>query len=122
MTIRSISYSSRSASPLQKAITALVTVGVGVLALMFSAVLLAVLVVVAVVGGGYVWWRTRAIRQQMREQMRDFPPPGAEHTNAAFRDEPFSGEIIEGEVIRVEPAADRLGHQAHAREAQHVDH
>lgn len=115
MTIRSISYSSRPASPLQKAVTALGTVALGVVALMFSAVLLSVLVLVAVVGGGYLWWRTRNIRQQMHKQMRDFPPQGMARAYASPRDESYSGEIIEGEVIRVEPATDRLAHQEHTR-------
>ncbi|MEO8163981.1 MAG: hypothetical protein ABI619_01160 [Betaproteobacteria bacterium] len=50
-------------------------------AFMLSIVIFAVLLTVALLGGGYVWWKTRALRKRMRER-----PP--------------SGHVIEGEVIR----------------------
>lgn len=107
-----IPHSNRPTTPLQKAIAIVGTAVAGTVALMFSAVLLSILAAVAVVGGGYLWWRTRAMRRQMREQMeqmRDFAPQDGGRYGAPFQGEAFSGEIIEGEVVRVTPAADRLG-------------
>lgn len=71
------------------------------LALMFSAVLLAAILIVAVIGGAYLWWKTREIRRLMREQRQNFPPRGAQAESDVFRDEVYSGEVIEGEVVRV---------------------
>lgn len=67
------------------------------LALMFSAVLLALLLVIGVTAWAYLWWKTRALRKQMR----NFPPPGAQAENGAFKDEAHSGVVIEGEAVRV---------------------
>jgi len=52
-----------------------------VVAFMFSILVFAAVTAVALVAGGYLWWKTRALRQQLRER-----PPG--------------GRIIDGEVIR----------------------
>ncbi len=52
-----------------------------VVAFMFSLVIFAVVAAIALFAGGYLWWKTRALRRQLREQ-----PPG--------------GRIIEGEVVR----------------------
>ena len=66
-----------------------------VLAFMFSLVALAVIAVAGLALWGWLWWKTRAVRKQMREQMHmSEPTPGA----AAQRD----GLIIEGEVVREE--------------------
>jgi len=59
-----------------------------VLAFMFSLVALAVVAVGGVALWGWLWWKTRAIRKQMREQ-----PP---HDTDNFE----TGRVIEGEVIR----------------------
>ena len=58
------------------------------LALMFSALLLMVIVTVGAMACGYLWWRTRDLRKQMRKH-----PPS---------DVVVEGEVIEGEVIRRE--------------------
>ncbi len=70
-------------------------------AVMFS---LAFFAVLAVVGFGlwlYFWWRTRALRALIRQQVqqgKEAPAPAAES-----RAVPTSaGEIIEGEAVRVE--------------------
>jgi hypothetical protein len=55
-----------------------------VLSLIFVAIALAVVLI----GGGYLWWKTRELRRQLRVRMHGQPQPG--------------GEIIEGEVIEVE--------------------
>lgn len=65
-----------------------------VLGLMFSLVIIAVAVAFGLAIWGWIWWKTRALRQQMREQMdaqmqRPFDEPPA-----------TGGRVIEGEVIR----------------------
>jgi len=77
-------------SLLQKIVTVLVTIAVFGVALMFSVVLFAIVVTVGAVAWGYLWWKTRALRKQMREH----PPTGR-------------GMIIEGEVIREVEIEDR---------------
>jgi len=52
-----------------------------VFALMFSLLLFAVVAAGAVLVWGYLWWKSRALRRQMREQ-------------------PAGGRVFEGEVIR----------------------
>jgi len=69
-----------------------------VLGMMFSAVLLAVIAVIVVIGGGYLGWKTRALRRQLREHQQAMG--SAANDAHAFKDTDFKGEIIEGEVIR----------------------
>jgi len=57
------------------------------LALMFSLVALAVIAVGGTIAGTWLWWKTRDVRKQMREQ--------AER-------QPGGSYIIEGEVIRAD--------------------
>jgi hypothetical protein len=57
------------------------------LALMFSLVALAAIAVGGTIAGTWLWWKTRDVRKQMREQ--------AERR-------PGGGYIIEGEVIRAD--------------------
>ncbi len=58
-----------------------------IIGLMFSAVLLVALVVVGSLGGAWLWWKTRHLRRQMREQRQ---------TSA---DDTPQGRIIDGEII-----------------------
>ena len=58
-----------------------------VVAFMFSLLVYAILAIVGVLVWGYLWWKTRELRRQMREQ-----PPG--------------GRVIEGEAIRDDEAND----------------
>ncbi len=60
-----------------------------VLSLLFSVVIFSVLLVAGLVVGGYLWWRTRALRRQMRD---------VAERQAAMR--PTAGRVIDGEVIR----------------------
>lgn len=60
-----------------------------VLAFMFSLVALAVLAVGGLMVWGWLWWKTRAIRQQMKDMQAN-----------QQRQAPVDGHIIEGEVIR----------------------
>ncbi|MBI3221494.1 MAG: hypothetical protein HYZ46_00055 [Nitrosomonadales bacterium] len=109
MQIKYISYPrSRSANPLRKAVAFVTTLALAGLALMFSAVLLTVLLCVAVVAFALLWWKTRAIRKQMRARMQDFAHQGATAQREAFVGETFDGEVIEGEAIRVDEPRDRI--------------
>ena len=79
-------------------------------ALMFSLVFFAVLAVAVLVFGGYFWWKTRAIRAQIRKQMQDqaaaqqsepdFGSPTPHHAG--------EGDIIEGVAVRVAEEKDSL--------------
>jgi len=72
-----------------------------VLAFMFSLVALAVVAVVGVLLGGWLWWKTRALRKQMKE-MRE--------AQQMAQDRPIrSDQVIEGEFIREVPPGQRLG-------------
>ena len=67
-------------------------------AFVLSVVFVAVGLVVVLGVGGYLWWKTRELRRQMRERMQ-------EPLQSRYAD-----DVIEGEVIRTsEPAADRGG-------------
>ena len=59
-------------------------------AFVVSLVFVAIGVAVVMIVGGVLWWKTRALRGQIRAQlqeMQDRPPPGAR------------GRVIEGEVL-----------------------
>ena len=75
-------------------------IGTGVLALafMFSLVALAVVAVGGLMLWAWLWWKTRAIRQQIREQGP---------LNATPNRNNGSGQIIEGEVIRESESTDQ---------------
>ena len=71
-----------------------------VLGFMFSLLFLAAAAVVGVLGLGYLWWKSRALRKQVREQMDDTAQYGSV-TPTADGKAP-EGEIIEGVIIREE--------------------
>lgn len=98
-------------NPLKQVVAVIATVTLIGLALMFSVVVIAFVLVAGTLGWGYLWWKTR----ELRKQMRNYPPRSAEMDGEAaggeeFRGEEFRGEVIEGEVIEgevirvVEPA------------------
>lgn len=59
-------------------------------AFMVSVVFLAIGLAVVLIFGGYLWWKTRELRRQLRERMQ-----GQRQS---------AGDVIEGEVIRDEPS------------------
>jgi predicted DNA repair protein MutK len=92
------SSSARSPGLLRKTAALIATLVLAVVALMFSALLLAVILVIAIIGGIYLWWK-------LRKLMRNFQPPqGATMHSDDFAGETAKGEVIEGEVIRVDTA------------------
>ena len=72
---------------LKKLLAAVAGVIALILGVMFSVVLLAVFTVIAVAALTFFWWKTRKLRQTMREQAGARPPGGI---------------IIEGEAVVVE--------------------
>ena len=64
-----------------------------VLAFMFSVVLLAVAAVVGLCAFTYFWWKTRALRQALREQAAQ-----------AAATAPSAGQVFEGEAVVVTEA------------------
>jgi UPF0716 family protein affecting phage T7 exclusion len=79
--------------PLAKIAAFVVGTALLVVGFMFSLVALAVIAVVTVVVGTWLWWKTRAVRRQIEEQLAQQPP--------LQPDEPvFDGHIIEGEAVR----------------------
>jgi hypothetical protein len=60
-----------------------------VLAFMFSLVALTVAAVGGLMLWGWIWWKTRAVRQQLRDQAVNYQTQNV-----------TEGEIIEGEAIR----------------------
>jgi uncharacterized protein HemX len=79
-------------------------------ALVFSLVLVAVLLAVGVVFGGYLWWKTRALRRQVREQVAEMQARAAAAQDpagqAARAPSAAQGEVIDGEFTRVGGAED----------------
>lgn len=65
---------------LDRILTTAASVAVLVAAFMLSLVIFAAVAAIALIAGAYLWWKTRELRRQMREQSR-------------------GGRIIDGEVI-----------------------
>ncbi len=82
--------------------------------LFVSVIAFAVVVVVAVIAGGWLWWRTRDLRKQLRSEMDRM-------REAAARGEPMDGtfagrgssrpvergEVLDGDYIREAPVNER---------------
>ena len=103
----STNFNSRGRRP-QGPVAQLLTVIGGALVLgaafMFSLVFFAVLAIAGLIFWLYFMWKTRALRRQMREQQ------GAQRgAQAPGPTPPASGDIIEGEAVRVVDERSRLG-------------
>lgn len=67
-------------------------------AAVFSLLVLALALTAGGIALGYIWWKTRELRKQLRKH-----PPGG----AVMEGEILKGEVIEGEVIREADSRDR---------------
>ena len=79
---------------------ALVAVVLAVTAVVFSVVVLAVVATLGLCIGGWLWWKTRALRRQLREQQAAME---AQLRAAAAGSRTFDAEegiVIEGEYSR----------------------
>ena len=94
----------QNGGPLSRLLAALIGILVLGAALMFSLVFFAVLAVAGLLFWLYFWWKTRALRQQMRDQ----PPLSPADFVRPTENAPTSGEIIEGEATRVPEAHRQL--------------
>lgn len=100
MQIKYISNSSsRPPGLLRKTGAIVATAALAGVALMFSAVLLALVLSIGAVAFTYLWWKTR----ELRKQMRNFPPRGT-----TVETEVFEGEVIEGEAVRVDESGGEI--------------
>ena len=102
----SINFRVRPGQPkslLAQVLTAVVGLIALVLGVMFSAVFLVVVVVAGLIFWAYFWWKTRAVRKHIREQMasQGFAQPTPEPAQ--------DGDVIEGEAVRVVDEKRRLG-------------
>jgi len=89
---------SQPPSLLRKAVALVAAMALFALALMFSALLIAVVLTVGAIAWAYLWWRTRDLRKQMRMHRPD---------GVVIEGEAIKGEVIEGEVIRKAGPGDR---------------
>lgn len=80
-------------------------------ALVFSAVLFVILALIGLIVGAFLWWKTRALRKQMREQMTQMEQ--ALRARQSDRDGARMGDVSEGEVIEGEFVRERRGEDAH---------
>jgi len=81
----------------RKLAVAVATIAAISVALMFSVVVIAVITVIGTIAWGYLWWKTR----DLRKQMRDLSSRSAMMEEKMVNNEISQGEVIEGEVIRV---------------------
>jgi Flp pilus assembly protein TadB len=87
MQMKNLSNTTTESSSLLRKVAAFVlTIAMFALVLMFSVLLFAVVLTAGAMAWGYLWWRTRDLRKQMRKH----PPGGVV----------IEGRVIEGEVIR----------------------
>lgn len=83
------------------ALKAIVVIGGAVAlasAFAISLVILAIALAAVLVSGGYLWWKTRELRRQMRERVPVYSEP--------------PGRIIEGEVISPDSARRGAPHRS----------
>jgi hypothetical protein len=78
---------------LARVLATVAAAGLFVLAFMMSAFVLAGALVLGLVAWGWFWWKTRAVRRALQEQMRNAPPGSQVYGRREVT-------IIEGEVIR----------------------
>lgn len=76
--------------------------------LMASLVLFAVVAIAGVGVGIYFWWKTRALRKVLREEMRKAAEAGVNAPPSAAGEPPMQGEVIDGEAVRVPDEVERL--------------
>ncbi len=90
-----------------KLVFSLLALVVGVVLFTFSLVVLAVFLAVGLVAWGWLMWRTRGIRRQMREQMEEALRRGTA---------PAEGSVIEGEYTEVTRVVHEITHESHKGE------
>ncbi|NMG66393.1 hypothetical protein GPA19_15725 [Azoarcus indigens] len=87
-------------SLLQKIVAVLSTLALFAVSLMFSVVFFAIVLTLGAVAWGYLWWKTRAVRRQMRERAAAGAGAGGTQRGRGPAGGAGGGMVIEGEVIR----------------------
>lgn len=84
-----------SRNPLVTVLTVIASVTLLAAGFIFSLLIIAIIAVIGLAAWAYLWWKTRALRRHLSEQMQ------REQQRNRAQDEPMTkGVIIEGEVIR----------------------
>lgn len=78
----------------------LLSIGLLIIGLMFSLMALAVVAVIGALLAGWLWWKTRALRQAARQQASAYATENATASAGHSKEMGGSGVIIEGEVVR----------------------
>lgn len=91
---------------LAQALTLIVGLVLLTVAFMFSLVFFALVAFAGLVFWLYFWWKTRALRQQLRERMDEQVHAGAFEPPVSGT--AASGEVIEGEAVRVVDAGRQI--------------
>jgi hypothetical protein len=75
------------------------------LALVFSVLALSIILTAGAIAWAYFWWKTRELRNRMRQHFADGRPfDGSAMHAEIFEGEIVGGRVLEGEVVqRVEP-------------------
>lgn len=90
-----LAYVRIARNPISTALAFIAGAALLVAGFFFSLIVIAILLGVGAIGGTYLWWKTRTLRREMREQLQA----------AQQRMNPDQGGVIvEGEVIREERA------------------
>lgn len=90
-----------------RVLTAIVGVVVLIGVAMFSLVFLAVIAVAGLIFWIYFWWKTRAIRAQIEQQMRAQAQYRSADPQAAAQ--ASEGDVIDGEAVRIVETDRMLG-------------
>ena len=91
-----------------RVLATVVTVVVGVGLLMFSIVVFAVIFAVGLGFWAYLWWKTRELRQALREQVAQAARNPETTTRTTTNP---SATVIEGEYVRLDDAGRELPRQ-----------
>ena len=100
--------------PVGRVLGVIVGTVVAISALFVSVVAFAAVLVVGAVAGGWLWWKTRDVRRQLRGEMerlqeamaRGTPfEPGSPLNRGAPGRRPGTGDVIDGDFIREAPAS-----------------
>lgn len=111
---QSAQSASRMPGFLSKTLAVATAAVLAVIGFMFTLTALAVAVVVVAIGGGYLWWKTRHIRKQMREGTFDPQAFHAEARTRAYARSQTPDDVIEGEVIREVSPQEGSRHTTHS--------
>lgn len=68
--------------------------------LFISAVVFSVMLVAGLIGGGWLWWKSRHLRRDLRERIAQMQATHAERRPPAGQAPGRSGDVLEGDFIQ----------------------